>query len=115
MKYDMKEPCGECPFRSDKVFPLRYGRVIEITNGLLKKDIPFSCHKTTTGIGKTSKDKDARHCAGALIFCEENGRAHQMMRINERFGDYDHTKLRGHEYVFKDALTMAEKCSEANG
>jgi hypothetical protein len=33
------------------------------------------------------------HCAGALIFLEKREEPHQMMRICERLGMYDRTKL----------------------
>jgi hypothetical protein len=38
------------------------------------------------------KDKSP-HCAGALIFLEKLDSPHQMMRICERIGYYDRTKL----------------------
>lgn len=33
------------------------------------------------------------HCAGALIFLEKRYRPNQLMRISERLGMYDRTKL----------------------
>jgi len=56
----------------------------------------FCCHKTgesndeTGGIEPTEK---SQHCAGALIFLEHIGQPHQMMRICERLGMYDASKL----------------------
>ena len=115
MKYDMTKPCDACPFRSDKHFPLHYDRVVEITDGLMYENTTFSCHKTTTSIGETNLSKNAQHCGGALIFMEKNDNAHQMMRIAERLGYYDRTKLEMDSPVFEDADVMAEMCSEANG
>ena len=57
----------------------------------------FPCHKTAKGehddSGEYHETGDEIHCAGALIFAEKNGNATQMMRISERFGEYDHTAL----------------------
>jgi hypothetical protein len=56
----------------------------------------FPCHKTA-GIdednGNFIANKNSLHCAGALIYLEKRNTSHQMMRICERLGMYDHTKL----------------------
>lgn len=56
----------------------------------------FHCHKT----GTTDEETDnliatpaSKHCAGALIYLEKRHRSNQMMRIAERLGLYDRTKL----------------------
>jgi hypothetical protein len=62
----------------------------------------FPCHKAcdvdendeaggSTFVPK--KNGKTPHCAGALIFLEKKNAPHQMMRIMERIGRYDHTKL----------------------
>lgn len=86
MDYSMKKPCDNCPFRSDKPFPLAEGRVEEILGGG-----SFPCHKTTTEGGTDGKNQKA--CAGLMILLEKEGQPNQMMRISERLGFYDHTKL----------------------
>jgi hypothetical protein len=60
----------------------------------------FACHKTCelteddeTGGGTFTPRKGSVHCAGALIFLEKRDRPHQMMRICERLGMYDRSKL----------------------
>lgn len=54
----------------------------------------FPCHETAT---ETENGYEANaksvHCAGALIFMEKRNRSNQMMRICERIGLYDRTKL----------------------
>ena len=92
MKYTMTEPCSECPFTmSRKAFTDR--RLKEFAQGA------FPCHKTAeleeteTGSAFVSGDKSV-HCAGALIYCEKRGSPNQLMRIAERLGMYDHTKLK---------------------
>ena len=86
MRYDMTRPCSNCPFRSDKRFPLARGRVVEIINGG-----SFPCHKTTTAGGADGQDEVA--CAGLLILLEKENVPNQMMRIAERVGMYDRRKL----------------------
>ena len=68
----------------------------EIIDALMR-DATFTCHETTVG----SEDDDsemvdgpnAQHCAGALIFLEHQDAPNQLMRIAERLGSYDRTKL----------------------
>lgn len=60
----------------------------------------FPCHKASKleddGEGSehyVQKGEETPHCAGVLIFLEKRRKSHQMMRIAERIGLYDHTKL----------------------
>ena len=57
----------------------------------------FACHKTCELTeedgGEFTPRKGSVHCAGALIYLEKRDRPHQMMRICERLGMYDRTKL----------------------
>lgn len=109
MKYDLTKPCADCPFRSDKRFPLNEGRVEDIVYGLYN-NATFSCHKTTTAKGRSSDHKNAQHCAGALIFLENQDRPHQMMRICERLGMYDRRKLDMDFPVYDTMEEMIEGC-----
>lgn len=112
MKYDMTAPCVNCPFRREGFIPLRPERVEEIANGMLcTQGISFACHKTTghDSDGDTTIDADSQHCGGALIFAEKNGNATQMMRIVERLGMYDASKLApNYDLVFDDLDQMLE-------
>ena len=87
-RYRLKTPCSQCPFRSDKPFPLKYMRAKEIVSSL-RGGGEFSCHKTTeeTGSGNLA------FCAGAAILLEKTEGPNQMMRISERLGIYDPSKL----------------------
>lgn len=93
MKYDMSNPCDQCPFlkKQGRGFTLR--RLREFAEG------PFPCHKTAAEVedeegGTVFEAKpDSQACAGALIFNEKRGQPNQMMRISERLGLYDRTKL----------------------
>ena len=88
MNYAMKEPCNACPFLIGSGFAFR--SLTAHASG------EFACHKACAlsdeGVYEARNDKTP-HCAGALIFLEKQGKPHQMMRISERLGMYDHTKL----------------------
>lgn len=94
MKYTMTTPCDACPFLRGGGF--RFERLMEFASG------EFPCHKASDLVEpedggpaiyvEKSNDKTP-HCAGALIFNEKRGQPHQMQRICERLGMYDHTKL----------------------
>jgi len=91
MRYDLVQPCNNCPFLRSPKFYLN--RSEEIADALLH-DSTFSCHKTTTQKNRSNRHKDAQHCAGALIILEKIGKPHQLMRIAERLGLYDRNKLK---------------------
>lgn len=91
MKYDLTKPCDLCPFRNDeKRLHVPPVRLAEFARG------EFCCHRTgetneeTGGIEPTDK---SQHCAGLLIMLEKMEQPHQMMRICERLGFYDASKL----------------------
>ncbi len=94
MKYTMTSPCDACPFRNKmkKGFTLR--RLMEFASSGT-----FPCHKTASlkddeeGTSEFIANEKSVHCAGALIFLEKRGQLNQMMRIAERLGMYDRTKL----------------------
>src|SRR5690242_1901804 len=90
MRYTMTTPCDQCPFLDNA--QMRHGfpmsRLREFASG------EFPCHKSADGSsGEYLATTDSVHCAGALIFNEKRDRPHQMMRICERLGFYDMTKL----------------------
>ncbi len=89
MKYTMTTPCPACPFLKGSGFTLK--SLIAHASG------EFPCHKACvvdedSGCDEPRSDKTP-HCAGALIFLEKRNEPHQMMRICERLGMYDRTKL----------------------
>lgn len=89
MKYTLTTPCDECPYLIGSGFA--YRSLAEHASG------EFPCHKACVvdeeeGAYVPRSDKTP-HCAGALIFLEKQERPHQMMRICERLGLYDRTKL----------------------
>lgn len=110
MNYDRKTPCDNCPFRSDKPFELRPGRVREIERSLVRGEFP--CHKTTTHDedGDLHATDKSQHCAGALILLEKLDQPSQMMRISERVGMYDRTKLDMKAPIYDDFREMEAGC-----
>ena len=97
MKMDLKTPCSNCPFRNDTDFYLGEERAVDIAYQITSQDLTFSCHKTDRG----DDEKDYQHCAGAMIMLENLERPNQWMRICERLGGYDKTKLDMDAPVFK--------------
>ena len=92
MNYTQTTPCKECPFLKSMKHGFTMDRLEEFASG------EFPCHKSATldeddGFGEYVANKKSVHCAGALIFNEKRKQPHQLMRIAERLGMYDHTKL----------------------
>jgi len=91
MNYTLTKPCDACPFL--KINAESYGlrRLRQFASG------EFVCHKTAELNEETlefeAKKNGSVHCAGALIFLEKRDQPTQMMRICERIGLYDRTKL----------------------
>lgn len=88
MNYTMTEPCDACPFLRTSGFT--FASLMRHASG------QFPCHKTCKvdeDTGNFEPGPKSLHCAGALIFLEKRNEPHQMMRIAERLGFYDRTKL----------------------
>jgi hypothetical protein len=94
MNYTMTKPCADCPFLKEVADMFTSRRLEEFARG------EFPCHKTAEHVegdeteegGYVAKPESV-HCAGALIYLEKRNRPHQMMRIAERLGLYDRTRL----------------------
>lgn len=88
MNYTMTKPCADCPFLQKHAKGYAMKRLKQFASG------EFPCHKTAEATEEGFEAKrTSSHCAGALIFNEKRGAPHQIMRIAERLGMYDHTKL----------------------
>jgi hypothetical protein len=102
MSYGLVTPCANCPFRTDVRPFITAARVREI----LSTDGDFPCHKTVTfdeddEDGGTINTGKEQMCAGFLILLEHEQCPNQMMRIAERLGLYDPSKLRMDAPVYK--------------
>ena len=93
VNYKLTTPCSECPFLTK----FKRGFTVKQLEGYASGE--FACHKTCEvaetdeGLEVFEAKAESHHCAGALIYLEKRNRTHQMMRICERLGVYDHTKL----------------------
>lgn len=90
-KFTQTTPCNACPFLKSMKHGFTIQRLKEFADSGL-----FSCHKTceeNEESGDYEANADSVVCAGMLIFNEKRNAPNQMMRISERFGDYDRTKL----------------------
>lgn len=100
--YTLREPCSNCPFRSDKPFYLGAERAEGIADDL-HEGKTFYCHKTIDYDVEPEYDENgcevdgpdsqigsrARACAGALITMEKSGEQSFIMQIAQRFGLYE--------------------------
>lgn len=110
MKYDLVKPCNNCPFRNDIMPFIRPERAEEIANA---EDFP--CHKTTDfdDEGDLQNRDGEHHCAGHLIFREKLEQPTQMMRICERIGLYDRSKLDMESPIYDSIEEMIEAHEKA--
>lgn len=97
MNYDLIRPCPKCPFRTDGEGYLRPERAQEIATAIARGST-FACHQTTVYVeddegGDMEATSDSQFCAGALIMMERMEAPNQSMRIAERLGVYDPSKL----------------------
>lgn len=108
MKFTLTKPCKDCPFRTDNGFILNTSRVRDICTAITVQQHSFTCHKTIEHDedGEPIRGGDEIHCAGALIMLERMNQPNQMMRIAERCGFYDRTKLDMKAPVFKHTAHM---------
>lgn len=95
--YALVRPCAKCPFRSDVEPYLRPERAHEIAQ-TVQGGSEFYCHETTVEIddedgGTMGRGPDTKVCAGSLILAEKSGGVTQVMRISERLGMYDPSRL----------------------
>jgi hypothetical protein len=96
VNFDLVRPCPQCPFRTDIESYLRGDRAVEIAHSLAR-GAEFPCHKTTVNDPEDESERmattDSQWCAGALIALERSDAPNQAMRIAERLGLYDASKL----------------------
>lgn len=109
MKFDLRTPCPDCPFvnGSSTNRSLDPERIHGIVSDI-KNDATFTCHKTLEQPVAVQQ-----HCAGALIFLEKGEHPNNMLRIAERLGLYDHTKLNRDADIIDDP-TVSPKGDKPN-
>lgn len=111
MRFDLKRPCANCPFRKDSLPSwLGEARAEEIADAVLgRPGVTFACHRTTKfEEGDEGEEHtphpDEQHCAGAMILADRTGAANQMLQIAERLGirNPDDLDPDAEELVFSD-------------
>jgi hypothetical protein len=90
MRFDLKSPCANCPFRKEGAIDLQPGRVAGIVADLRKNDMQtFPCHKTTHG-----QAKQEQACAGASAFMFRDGNPSVALRAALAFRMVTVTQLK---------------------
>lgn len=109
--FRLRQPCENCPFRTDVPKYLSADRVKGIADSL-RDGSTFPCHKTTVlsevddeGREDLVEASTSAMCAGALITMEREDFANQIMRTCERLGSYDKTRLKMDSPVY-DGLSQ---------
>lgn len=121
MRFEITQPCKDCPFRNDVAFYLHKHRRQEIAASLLFADQTFACHKTVDywrWDDDQAENEDAeyihsgdeQHCAGALIVLVKQGALwdNKMPRIAKMIGIFDETKLNVDAPVFDTMQAFVE-------
>lgn len=121
--YYLTRPCAKCPFRTDREPYLRGERAEEIVDSL-RSGAEFPCHETLDysaeevdeyGAGEPARTDKTTFCAGALIMLENSDGPNQIMRISERLGLYDHTKLDKNAPVYDEPESFIDACYDQGG
>lgn len=114
MNFDLVRPCSHCPFRTDCLKGwLGKWRAKELADAIVLQQQTFSCHETSGGREDDGvRGPDEQHCAGAAILLERLERPNQIMRIFERFGLYDRTKLDMDSPVFPSVAAFVKHHTE---
>jgi hypothetical protein len=117
VKFDLVRPCKHCPFRTDTPPFLNPSRVWEIGLAITDGDSTFACHKTVEHDedGEHIPKGDEQHCAGAAILLMKLEMPNQMMRIAERIGMFDSSKLDMDAPVYDSIEEMADAQPRGRG
>lgn len=101
MRFDLKAPCSNCPFRNDRgPFGLDVKTVREILGGGEGRDYfpapSFACHKTVDYDRRASgrgPSPDEQHCAGVAIILHRERRLNDALQLASRLGLWDPAQL----------------------
>jgi hypothetical protein len=73
MRFDLTEPCADCPFRRKScpgwTGPWKPADLLEAVG-----DRPFPCHKTVSHDEQRIEDDTLQSCAGAALFLNNTGK-----------------------------------------
>jgi len=112
VKFDMKSPCDNCPFRNDgKGIALHPERALEISDDVLHGNGSFTCHKTTVydeELDELVAGPDAQMCAGAMLLAVHEDAHGQMLRIARRLGMWNPERMDLSASVFESGDEMVD-------
>ena len=101
----LSKACGNCPFRSDRLFAIDCSRKHEIADSLRREEV-FPCHKT---IRYGDRDLTSEmFCAGALQTMINEGLYTQPMQVAERLGMWDLASFNAGDHFFPSLQEWAE-------
>lgn len=106
MLFDLKKPCGGCPFLKENNLRLSKRKKQKFVNDILKKEYAFVCHRTTKEY--CGKEGKRNHCAGALIIMEKNQINTRVLRIAITLGGYNPDLLKLDSPVFDNFQDFVE-------
>lgn len=100
MRFSLREPCAECPFRKSQSY-LHGERAREIAEAVAVENRTFTCHKHLHGDREEDAEGEDHYqpgvtdqmCAGAMAFVKKLGAPNQMLQIAERLGLRDPSRL----------------------
>lgn len=107
MKYGIRTPCKDCPFRTDVPGYLRRSRAEQIVKGLSDPNGgEFPCHETMPWTD--SPIAKAKVCAGSILTTERDQGPNQMHRISYRVNAYDPSIMNRDAPVFDSFEAFVE-------
>lgn len=103
------QPCPDCPFRKDVFGFLGRFRAEQIAESIGFLGQSFTCHKSNDYNSETGEaviTERSRHCAGAALLLEKEGKLNQPMQVAIRLGCYNQPI--GKELVFDSLVEFIE-------
>lgn len=131
MKFALRNPCKDCPFRSDREYPF-FGRdqrgearARELAASFTDNHL-FPCHKTADWVEDGEREEVVQQrtektsaCAGMVIMAEQDDRHSNILRIAGRLGFYDPTVMnmdapvyRGYDAFIEDHTPSEHRSGE---
>lgn len=116
MRFDLKKPCPECPFRrTDGAVRLSRGRAHQVAQNMVEwHGGSFPCHKTNR---ETGGKGPVQYCAGALIFCAKNNDAgrgsNQSVAVAHTLGLFNPDEMEAQDEVFDTVEEMEATALDA--
>ena len=113
--FDLKEPCLDCPFRTDSPFHSGIAKELpRLTESIDEGNLVHSCHKTdprADGFTKLDKGK-IQHCAGMMIMEIKDKEDVTMPMLLYGKLDYDNHGMDMDAPVFNNIQDMVDKYIE---